>query len=164
MVEVVIEQAVHVVAALLLMLIGVLGTWLTSLIAKRQEQMGKQHELENIALAMNELISMTQQTVGELEQTMVESMKAATEDGKLTEQDIISLGIMLYNITCKKLSDPAKNLLVAAGVDLQAFITSAGEDWINSIRNRTVTVVEDPPVSTSAIGFETYPAVEEDDE
>lgn len=163
MAEVVIEQAVHVVSALLLMLIGVLGTWLTSLIAKRQAQVGKQNELENIALAMNELISMTQQTVGELEQTMVEGMKAATEDGKLTQEDIISLGISLYNITCRKLSDPAKKVLEAAGVDLQAFITSAGEDWINSIRNHAVAVPESGS-STSAIGFEVYPATGDEDE
>lgn len=156
MVDVIIEQAVHIVAALLLMLIGVLGTWLTAKIGKKQE-------LVNISMAMNELIAMTQQTVGELEQTMVEGMKAATEDGKLTEQDIISLGMMLYNITCKKLSDPAKNLLIAAGVDIQAFITSAGEDWINSIRNHEVAVSE-PPSSTSAIGFEVFPATEEDDD
>ena len=156
MVDVIIEQAVHIVAALLLMLIGVLGTWLTAKIGKKQE-------LVNVSMAMNELIAMTQQTVGELEQTMVEGMKAATEDGKLTEEDIVSLGMMLYNITCKKLSDPAKNVLIAAGVDLQAFITSTGEDWINSIRNHEAIAAE-PPVSTSAIGFEVFPATEDDDE
>lgn len=127
MTDVIITEAVHIAGALLLMLIGVLGTWLTTKMAKRTE-------LANVSLAMEELVYLTQQTVGELEQTMVEGMKAATEDGKLTKEDITSLGISLYNITIRKLSDPAKKVLEAASVDIQAFITSAGEDWINTIR------------------------------
>lgn len=127
MTDVIITEAVHIVGALLLMLIGVLGTWLTAQIAKRQE-------LTNISIAMDELISHTQQTVGELEQTVVKDLKAAAVDGKLTDEEITSLGVTLYNITIRKLSDPAKKLLEAASVDIQAMITSAAEDWINTLR------------------------------
>lgn len=145
MVDVIIEEGVKIVGALLLMLIGVLGTWLTAKIAKRQE-------LTNVSLAMNELIAMTQQTVGELEQTIVKEMKAANLDGKLTEEEITALGINLYNITIRKLSDPAKKVLQAASVDIQAFITSAGEDWINTLRSAEIEAVDE---KTMAIGFDT---------
>ena len=147
MIGVIIEQSIKIVSALLLMLIGVLGTWLTAKIAKRQE-------LTNISMAMNELIAMTQQTVGELEQALVRDMKEAAEDGKLSEQDIISLGMSLYNITIKKLSDPAKKLLEAAGVDIHALITSAGEDWINSIRTAEGIADVRSVSRVDAIGFD----------
>ena len=140
MTDVIITEAVKIISTLLVMLIGVLGTWLTAKIAKRTE-------LTNIGLAMDELISMAQQTVGELEQTMVRDLKAASVDGKLSDEEITSLGISLYNITIRKLSDPAKHVLEAASVDIQALITSAAEDWINSLRSA------EQPERVDAIGF-----------
>lgn len=134
MAEIIIEQSVRIVAALLMTLIGVLGTWLTSLIAKRQEQINHQHELQNVALALDELIQAAQQTVGELEQTVVQGMKAANLDGKLTEEEITALGVTVINCTKRKLSDPARRVLEAAAVDIEAVITSAAEDWINTLR------------------------------
>ena len=127
MLDVVIEEAVKVFGTLLIMLIGVLGTWLTTKIAKKVE-------FQNIAKAVEVLTEMAQQTVGELEQTLVGDMKAAAIDGKLTEEEITQLGIMLYNITVKKMSAPMMDCLKGASVDIQALITSDGEDWINTLR------------------------------
>lgn len=127
MLDVIIEESVKVVGTLLIMLIGVLGTWLTTKIAKKVE-------FQNIAKAVEVLTEMAQQTVGELEQTLVGDMKAAAIDGKLTEEEITQLGIMLYNITVKKMSAPMMDCLKGASVDIQALITSAGEDWINTLR------------------------------
>lgn len=135
MADVIITEAVKIVAALLLMLIGVLGTWMTKQIAKGRELANDEQLLTNISLAIDELILAAQQTVGELEQTSVKDMKAANLDGKLTDEEVTALGINLYNITTRKLSDPAKRLLEAASVDIQAMITSAAEDWINTLRS-----------------------------
>lgn len=142
MIEIIIEEAVKIVGALLLTLIGVLGTWLTAKLAKHAE-------LATVNAAKDELIQAAQQTVGELEQTMVRDLKAASLDGKLTEEEITSLGINLYNITIRKLSAPAKRVLKAACVDIQAVITSAAEDWINSMRNSP-----GAEASVKAIGFQ----------
>lgn len=128
MIDVIIEEAVKVFGTLLIMLIGVLGTWLTTKIAKKVE-------FQNIAKAVEVLTEMAQQTVGELEQTMVKDMKEAALDHKLTDEEITQLGILLYNITVKKMSAPMMDCLKAASVDIQAVITSAGEDWINTLRN-----------------------------
>ena len=127
MIDIIIEEAVKVFGTLLITLIGVLGTWLSLKVAKRVE-------FQNIALAIETLTEMAQQTVGELEQTLVGDMKAAAIDGKLTEEEINQLGIMLYNITVKKMSAPMMDCLKGASVDIQALITSAGEDWINTLR------------------------------
>ena len=127
MMDVIITEAVKVVSTLLIMLIGVLGTWLTL-------KVGKHHEFQTIATALDTLTEMARQTVGELEQTIVKDMKAAAADGKLSDDEITALGVTLYNHTIRKMSDPMMDALRAASVDIQAVITSAGEDWINELR------------------------------
>lgn len=127
MVEVIIENLVEIVATLIITLIGALGAWLTTKLAKRAE-------LDSINSAQQELITMAQITVGELQQTMVEELKAAHEDKKLTEEEIAGLGKLLIQKTMEKMSAPAQGLLNAAGVDIIALIQGTGEDWINRLK------------------------------
>lgn len=94
-------------------------------------KMGKQAELKNINLATEHVIAIAKQTVGELKQTVVDGLKSESEDGKLTPEQIGALNHMLLEITLKKLDEPTKNLIAAAGADLCAIITGAAEDWIS---------------------------------
>ena len=126
--SVIIETAVQIVATLLITLIGVLGTWLTTQIAKK-------NELANIAAATDEATKAAQITVLELQQTTVEAMKAATEDGKLTQSDIEELGALLLQKALDKMSTSAKKVLTTAGVDISAVIKGAGEALISSMKN-----------------------------
>lgn len=130
----IIEVAVKLVATAVTMLIGVLGTWLTVKISKRQE-------LSTISTAVNELISHAQITVGELQQTVVEGLKAAAADGKLTQEEIAMLGSQLLTLTKQKLSQPAMDVLTAAQVDVDALIKGAGEAWIQQIKDGAPLVV-----------------------
>lgn len=125
--EVIIETAVQILAVLLITLIGVLGTWVTSKIAKR-------NELASINTATNEVIGAAQLTVLELQQTVVEGLKAASADGKLTQDEIAKLGTLLVDMTMKKMSNSAKNLLTSAGVDITAIIKGAGEAMIQNMK------------------------------
>ena len=125
--EAIIETVVQIVATLLLTLIGVLGTWLTAKIGKRKE-------LETISAATCEAIEAAQRTVLELQQTTVEGMKAASEDGKLSEAEIDELGVLLLEKTLAQMSDPAKELLIAAGKDISEIIQSAGEAMILAMK------------------------------
>jgi hypothetical protein len=127
MYEIIMETVVQIVAALLLTLIGVLGTWLTIKISKKAE-------LASISAATNEATKAAQTTVLELQQTTVEAMKAAHEDGKLTEDEIKNLSAMLLEKALDKMSEPAKALLMAAGVDISAIITGAGEAMIGAMK------------------------------
>lgn len=129
MVEVIIENLVNIVGALVVMLLGVLGTWLTA-------RIGKNMKLKNINAAQQEVITMTQITVGELQQTVVKKLKEAREDGKLTKAEIGQLSKSLLELTVAKLSDPCRELLNAAGVDVIALIQGAGEDWIDTLKER----------------------------
>ena len=129
--DAIIEVITQVLATALITLIGVLGTWLTAKVLKRVE-------LTNINKAKDELIEAAQQTVLELQQTVVEGMKAAAKDGKLSEEEITELSIMLLNKTKQQMSLPAIKLLEAAAVDVNALIRSAGEALIAELHDDTI--------------------------
>lgn len=122
-----IELAVKLIFAVVTMLIGVLGTWITI----RLEQHVK---FNNIDLATKTVIDMAQLTVKELQQTVVDGLKAANEDNKLTKDEIEGLGKMLIDKTLEKLTAPTYDLLKAAGTDLEALIKGAGEAWILDLK------------------------------
>ena len=129
--DTIITIVAQVIATLLITLIGVLGAWLTA-------KIGKRVELTNINKAKDELILAAQQTVMELQQTVVEGMKAAAKDGKLTEDEITELSIMLLNKTKQKMSLPAIQLLEAAAVDVNALIRGAGEALIAELHDDNI--------------------------
>lgn len=124
MYEAIITVTAQVVASLLVTLIGVFGAWLAA-------KIGKRVELTNINKAKDELIVAAQQTVMELQQTVVDKLKDAAEDGKLSNQEINELGTLLLKMTKEKMSLPSINVLMAAGVDIDALIRGAGEALIN---------------------------------
>ena len=125
--EVIIEMVAQIIGTFMLMLIGVAGTWLTAKIAKR-------NELATIATATAEATEAAQRVVLELQQTLVEGMKASCEDGKLSESKIEFLGGLLLDKALAQMSEPAKNVLAAAGKDVVAIIQSAGEAMILDIK------------------------------
>ena len=125
--NIIIETVVQILAALLLLLISLLGTWLTAKLAKRTE-------LANITAATDEATRAAQQTVLELQQTVVDNLKEANADGKLTKEEIAELGNLLLDGTMAKMSDTAKNMLTAAGVDISAIIRGAGEAFIRQMK------------------------------
>ena len=125
--NIIIETVVQIFAALLLMLISLLGTWLTAKLAKRTE-------LANIAAATDEATRVAQQTVLELQQTVVDNLKEASADGKLTKEEIAELKELLLDGAMDKMSDTAKNMLTAAGVDISAVIRGAGEAFIRQMK------------------------------
>lgn len=127
MMNMLIEIAGEILSVLLVTLIGVLGTWLTVKIGKKQE-------LAAIAAAQEEVIKLAQLTVEELAQTTVEQLKAGREDGKLTKDEIAMLGDMLLDGVYTKMSIPTAKLLNAAAVDVTALIRSAGESWVTAIK------------------------------
>lgn len=132
MVDIIMESVVQIVVTLMLTLIGVLGTWLTL-------KLGKKEELAAINVAQQEVIRLAHLTVEELQQTLVEGLKAAHEDGKLTKEEIAALGEALLDGTIAKMSAPTAKLLAAAAVDTTALIQGAGEAWIAKLKAGNVT-------------------------
>ena len=124
--EALITTVAQVISALCITLIGVAGAWLTA-------KIGKQQQLASVKAATEQVVEAAQLTVGELQQTIVDKLKAAG-GGKLTEAQITELGELLKAKTLQKLSAPVVDLLTATAVDVQALITGAGEDWIAKIK------------------------------
>ena len=124
---VIIETIVSVLANLAITLIGVAGAWLVT-------QIGKSQQLNTINTAVGELTNAAEQTVLELQQTVVDDLKAASADGKLTQDEITALGKKLLEGTLQKMSDSGIGVLKAANVDINAIVTGAGEALIARIK------------------------------
>lgn len=118
-----IDGGVQVAAALAVALIGVAGTWVTA-------QIGRVKKLQTVQIAVSEAKDAAMTTALELQQTVVEDLKAASADGKLSKEEIDGLRQKLLALSMEKLSDTSANILTAAGVDISALITGAAEALI----------------------------------
>lgn len=127
---VIIETVVSILANLAVTLIGVLGAYLIA-------QIQKNEKLNTINNAVGELTSAAEQTVLELQQVCVDDLKAASADGKLTQEEINTLGKKLLKGTLEKMSDSGINVLKAANVDINAIVTGAGEATIAKIKSKS---------------------------
>lgn len=125
-----IENGVQVAVSLVVALIGVAGTWLSI-------QIGKVKKLQTVQLATDEAKDAAITTVMELQQTVVDDLKAAAVDGKLTKEEISKLKNDLLSMSMTKLSDTSVKILTAAGVDISAIIAGAGEALIKKMKNES---------------------------
>ena len=129
MLDIILETLIKILYALALTLISVGGTWLTVKLGKRQE-------LAAITAATQNVIDATKLTAAELQQTAVEGLKASTEDGKLSNDDIVWLNQQLLAQTKEKLSVNVYDLINAAGADIEAIILGAGEAWVQRLKGK----------------------------
>ena len=125
-----IENGVQVAVSLVVALIGVAGTWLSI-------QIGKAKQLQTVQMATDEAKDAAITTVMELQQTVVDDLKAAAVDGKLTKEEIAKLKSDLLSMSMTKLSDTSVKILTAAGVDISAIIAGAGEALIKKMKNES---------------------------
>lgn len=125
--DVIIEVAVQVLGAILMGVVSIafaaIGRWVA-----------KTKKLETVAAAMDELERVVKSVVGDLQQTIVEGLKAAAEDGKLSKTDVEYLGRELISRTAEQLSLPAAQTLSAAGCDIEAMVHSIAESYISKIK------------------------------
>lgn len=126
---VIFEVVVQILGTLVITALGILGSWLTA-------KIGYKKELETLNIAKDEVIRVAQLTVQELQQTVVDGLKAHAADGKLTQGEIAALGNTLIAKTLEKLSAPTEALLRGAGVDLEKLITGAGEAMIAQMKRQ----------------------------
>ena len=125
----IVEMATNILAVLLIAMLMVLGVWLAIKFDKRDN-------LANIAAATQEAIKAAQRVVQELQQDLVEGMKAASADGKLSKSEIEQLKSLLIQKALAQMSQPAKQILQAAGADICGIIKSAGDATILALKNK----------------------------
>ena len=125
----IIDMTVEIVGTVLMTAVGLFGAWAL-------KKIGNNAKLNNINAAFAEAVQAATQTVAELQQRVVEGLKAQREDGKLTGEDIKALNAELIALTVRKMSTPAVELLRAAKVDLNAYILGAGEKALVELKNQ----------------------------
>lgn len=126
--ELLIETGVDVLFKLLAVLIEIIGTWVLL-------KIGKNENLKNLSAAFQLLDDAILTSVGDLQQTIVDGLKAASADNKLTAGEIKALNLELINKTKEKLTDSTLNMIIAGGTDLDAYILSKGENYIRALKN-----------------------------
>lgn len=117
----VVDVATMLAARLLVAAIGAAGAWLLSKLAKTQK-------LKNIEKGVALVTQAAQTTVLELQQTVVGPIKESK--GKLPEDVIEALADDLKRMTKEKLSPAVIELLVGAGIDIEALIQGVGEKTV----------------------------------
>lgn len=125
--EAIIEVGTQILFEIFLLVLSIGFAYISKALAKTKK-------LEHVSLAMDEMREVVIAVVGELQQTAVEGLKAASEDGKLSKNDIEWLGKQLVDKVAKGLSTPAIDTLNAAGVDIESMIHSIAEACIASIK------------------------------
>lgn len=119
------EQAVTIIARLLEAMIAVAGTWLLSKLRQKTQ-------LSNTQAAVEMVLEMTRQTVGELQQTVVQDLKEL--GGKLTPEEIRALNEELLRLTKLKLTIPVMDLIEAMGADIDVIIKGEAEKVISEYK------------------------------
>lgn len=127
MANILIETGAKIVFAVVSALLSIAVTWVCA-------KIGNNEKLKSIAYAKNELIRAAEETVGELEQTTVATLKAANEDGHLSKTDVEYLGKLLIEKVVAKMSAPSAEVLQAAGCDIVEMIHGAAESFITEMK------------------------------
>lgn len=123
----VIENVVQILVAALLSTVLIGLRYIRDLVTEKLK-------MQNLAGALRELDSAVINTVGELQQTVVDGLKAASADGKLTEDEVKMIGEKLIAGVKDKLSAPAANIINAAGVDIVAYMRGVAEAYLHDIK------------------------------
>ena len=134
-----IDRGADIIQTLFLTGIGILGTWVSL-------KLSASTRLKNVNVAWDNAVKAAQLTVGELKQTLVDGMKAAHEDGKLTKPEITKLNEALFEKAKEKMSQPAYDILLAAGVDVNALILGAGESCLEEIKRNSLSGLLGEPI------------------
>lgn len=126
--DVLIEVGVKLLFALIVATVEVLAYYVMRLL--NETKAGK--EMRNTTEAMNALFSLVQITCAELQQTLVDNLKSAHEDGKLDRDDIAHIQDVLITKVDEKMSQQMFATLHAAGSDLEALILGMAEAWVQA--------------------------------
>lgn len=129
MIEIILENLIKILTALVLTLISVGGAYWA-------KHLGSNQKMQAINGAVQAVLQAAALTAAELQQTVVDSLKESAADGKLSSEEIAWLNKQLLEQTKAKLSVHVYDLINAAGADINALIIGAGEAWVQSLKGK----------------------------
>lgn len=130
-----ISSVLSVVAQLAVAGLSVGLTWCVTRIARTEK-------FKSISEVLTQLSTTVEDTVGELQQTVVDGLKAAASDGKLTPEEVSALNAKLLELVKAKMAQPAIDILSAAQIDINALIIGMAESAIKKMKSSAVPVGE----------------------
>lgn len=113
----------------------ILGTIITGLIGIGFALLNKYVNSGNLKDALIMMEQACNRTAGQLQQNLVNDLKEASVDGKLTKEEIERIGLNSLNIVKSEMSDSAKKAIEAAGLDLNTLIQNQIEAWVAMAHN-----------------------------
>ena len=130
-----ISSVLSVVAQLAVAGLSVGLTWCVTRIAKTEK-------FKSLSEVLTQLFATVEDTVDELQQTVVDGLKAAASDGKLTPEEVSALNVKLLNLVKAKMAQPAIDLLSAAQIDINALIAGMAEAAIKKMKDSSPLIGE----------------------
>lgn len=123
-----ISSVLSVVAQLAVAGLSVGLTWCVTRIAKTEK-------FKSISEVLTQLSATVEDTVEELQQTVVDGLKASASDGKLTPEEVSALNVKLLELVKAKMAQPAMDLLCAAQIDINSLIAGMAEAAIKKMKD-----------------------------
>lgn len=123
-----ISSILSVVAQLAVAGLSVGLTWLVT-------RMAKTEKFKSLSEVLAQLSTTVEDTVHELQQTVVDGLKEAASDGKLTPEEVSSLNAKLLEMVKAKMAQPAIDLLTAAQIDINTLIMGMAESAIKKMKD-----------------------------
>ena len=103
----------------------------------------KNTKSDNVKSAIDLLEQAAKDTVGELQQTLVEGWKEANADGKLADDEIRTLKLRSLSLVKKRIGSAAQEAISAAGINLEDRIIAGIEAAITAMKSSSVVVISE---------------------
>ena len=122
---------------------GVAEVGLTGLLILLFTWIKKNTKSVNVKSAIDLLEQAATDTVGELQQTLVNGWKEVNEDGKLTDAEVDMLKLRSLSMVKSRIGPAAQEVISAAGIGLEDRINAAVQAAITAQKNASVVVVSE---------------------
>lgn len=125
--NVLIEALVPVAVQIIVGVVGILGALLIG-------ELRKIKSLQHVTEAVEMLQAAVVDTVYANQQILVDNLKAAAADGKLTPEEIDMLQARTIERVKAKIGPAAANVITAAGIDINQLILDSAEAVVREIK------------------------------
>ncbi len=126
---------------------GVVEVGLVGLLALLFAWIKKNTKSDTVKSAIDLLEQAAKDTVGELQQTLVDGWKEANADGKLTDDEVYRLKKESLSLVKKRIGPAAQEVISTAGIDLEDRIMAGIQAAITEMKNTSVVVLSEAAIA-----------------
>ena len=123
------------IPALIYLLVWI-AKYITALLKAKTEQIKANTESENAKIVLDTVSTNAIDIVMMLNQTVVEGLKAANADGKLTSEEAIEIKNRAFNMLITMLSEDAKEIISKLYGDVDTYLSNLIERVVLQVKNK----------------------------